>query len=655
MWKRRVIARAACLSRPGRFGGPVVVGGRASRVLVTGLVIALTGGCAGHGTATADSEGPIPGVRLAAAPAANQPARTAAAQRLVRAQLDSVDGALAMLERAAAAVGTPDGDRAARQAFTDARRAYKHAEYAIETWAPTAATALNGPALPKVADDEGDRPWREPEGFQVIEEYLYPAVAPDCAGALVEEVRATRATLSRVRLIAAQVTFTDDHHFDGLRRELARIVSLGLSGFDSPVAKFGVAESAEALRGVRGALAAYESDALASDSSAFRRLDASLEGAIVALERDTAFMSFDRFDFIVSHARPAGLALDAVRRALGIHVPAERRLWRADAATPYEAEAWDPMAFAPTWAEAPTPERVALGQALFQDPALSGDGSRSCATCHQPSMAFQDGRRRAAAVTGSAATLRNTPTLRHAALQPALHADGRLAFLEDQVRDVVHNPDEMAGDLDRVAQRWRDEPMRRAAFARAFGGVADTGAVTSRRIAAALAAYVRSLPVTDAPFDRALRGDTTAISAAARRGFNVYMGKAACGTCHFAPLFNGVVPTRYTEAEFEVIGVPARAEWRGARVDADSGRGPLNANPLHAFAFKTPTVRHSARTAPYMHNGVYRTLEEVVRFYNLGGGEGIGARTAHQTLPPDPLELTEAEIADLIAFLRALD
>jgi cytochrome c peroxidase len=262
---------------------------------------------------------------------------------------------------------------------------------------------------------------------------------------------------------------------------------------------------------------------------------------------------------------------------------------------------------------------------------------------------------RAEPVAGRAALLRNTPTLQHAALQPALHADGRLAFLEDQVRDVVHNPDEMAGDLERVAAAWRSDAVRRAAFARTFGGPADSGAVTSRRIASALAAYVRSLPVTDAAFDRALRGDTAAISAEARRGFNVYMGKATCGTCHFAPLFNGVVPTRYTEVEYEVIGVPGRAVWRGARVDADSGRGPLNGNPLHAFAFKTPTVRHSARTAPYMHNGVYRTLEEVIRFYNLGGGDAIGAVTAHQTLPADPLDLTDREIADLIAFLRALD
>lgn len=632
---------------PGRFGGPVVV--RTSRLVLLTAGLAISASCA---SGSGEHDGPLPGVQLAAAPVASQPARTAAMQTLVRAQLDSVEAALLHLERATAVIGDSAHDRAAQRAFIDARRAYKRVEYAIETWAPTAAQALNGPALPRVADDEGDRPQREPEGFQVIEELLFPTVTEDETDRLREEVRNARATLGRVRLIAAQVTFADEHFFDGLRRELARIVSLGLSGFDSPVARLGVLESAEALRGVQMALAPY---ATRVSTATFARMDSLLTNAIASMERDTAFEAFDRFGFIVAFARPAGLALSDVRRALDVPVPDELRLWRAEAPTPYEVDAWDPMAFAPTDADVPTASLVALGAALFHDTSLSGDGTRSCATCHQPLQAFQDGRARAEPVRGTRAILRNTPTLQHAALQPALHAEGRLAYLEDQARDVVENPKEMAGNLERTAARWSSDAVRRASFARAFGGAADSAAVTSRRIAAALAAYVRSLPVTDAPFDRALRGDSLAISPAARRGFNVYMGKAACGTCHFAPLFNGVVPTRYEEAEYEVIGVPSRAVWRNARIDADSGRGPLNQNPLHAFAFKTPTVRHSARTAPYMHNGVYRTLEEVIRFYNVGGGEAIGALTAHQTLPADPLDLTDAEIADLIAFLKSLD
>ena len=590
-------------------------------------------------------------------PAIHRPAptpRAGAVQAMARAHFDSLDASLARLEGAARALSSHPGDTApVRVAFEESRRLYKRMEFIIETFAPTAAWEMNGPALPEVDDQEADRPLREPQGFQVLEELIFPAVDPDACILLAEETRNTRALLGRVRSIAEQATFSDDNILDGMRREFARIVSLGLSGFDSPVARRSLAESAEALRGVRLALDAYAVDARAADAPAFDALLSVIDHGIAELEGSTDFEHFDRLGFIVTVARPAGLALATVRTALGVPVPDEARAWRADVPTPYEPGAFDALAFAPTWADSATPVRVALGQALFRDTELSGDGTRSCATCHVPERAFQDGRARAQAVTGSRAPLRNTPTLLNAALQPALHADGRLAFLEDQASDVTHNVHEMAGNLAALVARWNARADRRAQFAQAFG-VADSSPVTAERITSALATYVRSLEALDSPFDRALRGDTLAISDSARRGFTVFMGKGLCGTCHFAPLFNGVVPNRYEKTEYEVIGVPATAAWRGARVDADSGRGPLHRNPLHQYAFRTPTVRNVALTGPYMHNGVYRTLEEVVRFYNMGGGAGIGVSLDHQTLPADSLGLTAREQADLVAFLRAL-
>jgi cytochrome c peroxidase len=143
------------------------------------------------------------------------------------------------------------------------------------------------------------------------------------------------------------------------------------------------------------------------------------------------------------------------------------------------------------------------------------------------------------------------------------------------------------------------------------------------------------------------------LAAEERRGFNLFMGKARCGTCHFAPLFNGTVPPGFTESEVEVIGVPARAS-RHAPLDPDRGAGASDRAPLHDFAFKTPTVRNVAVTAPYMHNGVFRTLAEVVEFYDAGGGAGLGLRVPNQTLSADSLHLTLREKRDLVAFMRAL-
>jgi cytochrome c peroxidase len=127
-----------------------------------------------------------------------------------------------------------------------------------------------------------------------------------------------------------------------------------------------------------------------------------------------------------------------------------------------------------------------------------------------------------------------------------------------------------------------------------------------------------------------------------------------CGTCHFLPLTNSVVPPNFERSEQEVLGVPITPVWTRATIDPDSGRIVVTRAAMHRFAFKTPTVRNSGVTAPYMHNGVYKTLDDVVRFYDAGGGAGIGIRLPNQTLPPDSLRLTPVEKRALVKFLQAL-
>lgn len=137
-------------------------------------------------------------------------------------------------------------------------------------------------------------------------------------------------------------------------------------------------------------------------------------------------------------------------------------------------------------------------------------------------------------------------------------------------------------------------------------------------------------------------------------GFNLFMGKAKCGTCHFIPLFNGAKPPRYFYLESEVIGVPATQDKKNARLDGDSGRYLVTGYPIHTFSFKTATLRNIALTAPYMHNGVFNSLEEVVDFYNEGGGKGLDIAPKNQSLPFEKLDLSKGEKRDLICFLKAL-
>jgi cytochrome c peroxidase len=194
-------------------------------------------------------------------------------------------------------------------------------------------------------------------------------------------------------------------------------------------------------------------------------------------------------------------------------------------------------------------------------------------------------------------------------------------------------------------------------YRRAFAAVIPAGQgppVTSATLRAVLATYVRSLVRLDSRFDRAVRGDTSALTGAERHGFTVFMGKARCGTCHFAPLFSGAAPPDLVRSEPEIIGVPVRDVARGAAIDPDSGRAGVDHVAEHLHAFKVPTLRNVARTAPYMHNGVFASLEQVVDFYDRGGGLGIGASVPAQTLSSRPLHLTPAERSDLLAFLRSL-
>ena len=192
----------------------------------------------------------------------------------------------------------------------------------------------------------------------------------------------------------------------------------------------------------------------------------------------------------------------------------------------------------------------------------------------------------------------------------------------------------------------------RAEFALTFH--ADTGAVISPlHLRQALAAYVRSLVALNSRFDRATRGDTALLTPVEKRGFNLFMGKAACGTCHFAPLFSGDTPPLYHASDVEVIGTPV-SPMHPAQLDADSGRARLDHLPSHLRAFKTPSLRNVALTAPYMHHGRFATLDEVLRFYDGGGGLGAGAKLTNQTLSGDSLHLTSDERRAIIAFLGTL-
>ena len=615
---------------------PVVVSASAAVVCA-----ALLAGCATSKAAEPAADAP-PITSAAATAARDQWVAGIDTLRLRVQQLDTATTRLAIAPSVSAAA-------AAQARFIDARLAFKRIEFLAAYYEPSTTRAMNGPALPRVDDEEGPETVYPPEGFQVIEQLLFPEPDASDRQQVVNETRNLLAYVTRLRTTAARQLITDDRLWDAAKIEIARVVSLGITGFDSPIALQSLQESAAALHGVHVAVAGYRAPL---GEQAWHTLDSTFTSAIEMLSPPQSFDRFDRLAFITAAANPLAHGLARARAQLAIGIPTERRGWRTEAVTLFDAAAFDAQAFASPNTAPSTADRVSLGRALFYEAGLSDDGRVSCATCHDPEKAFTDGRVRSASRSGRG-VLRNAPTIINAGLQVGSFYDLRTTYLEDQVTDVLKNAEEMHGSIDDAAARLARDSSYRSRFTRAFPADRDSS-LRGPNIQFAIAAYIRSLQALNSRADRALRGDVAALTADERLGMNLFMGKAKCGTCHFAPLFNGTVPPSYQESEVEVLGVPSTPVTRGARVDPDSGRFRITRSAPHLHAFKTPSVRNAALTAPYMHNGVYRTLDEVVDFYNRGGGAGIGVQLEHQTLPTDPLHLTARERRALVRFMEAL-
>jgi cytochrome c peroxidase len=261
-----------------------------------------------------------------------------------------------------------------------------------------------------------------------------------------------------------------------------------------------------------------------------------------------------------------------------------------------------------------TPEKVALGRRLFSDATLSADGSVSCATCHRPDQAFADGRPIAHGVH-DAEGARNTPSLVDIGYGRSFFWDGRAASLEEQVMGPLLNVKEMGLTREEVEAR--------------------TG-LAAGDVAAALASYVRTIRSVDSRYDWFASGQDSVLTDLERRGLDVFRGRGQCGACHGGP--------RFTDEQFHNTGVG----WDHGRL-ADEGRYAVSHDERDHGAFKTPSLRDVALTAPYMHDGSVATLEAVVDFYSRGG-----RRNPYLDPRVRPVRFTPEESAALVAFLKTL-
>lgn len=276
----------------------------------------------------------------------------------------------------------------------------------------------------------------------------------------------------------------------------------------------------------------------------------------------------------------------------------------------------------------PNVDRVELGRALFFDPRLSGSGMISCATCHNPALGWADGQPTAVGHL-SKRLGRSTPTIINTAYNTIQMWDGRKATLEDQALGPIGDPNEMALPIPQMVERLSAIDGYRPMFERAYPGLG----ISAETVAKAIASFERTVVSSTSPFDRWRAGDTTAVSEAAKRGFEVFNGKGNCVACHQG--FN------FTDNGFHNIGIRSEGDTEG--------RFAHRKVKVLKGAFKTPTLREIELTAPYMRNGMYATLEEVVEHYDRGGDDKSNLSPNMKALGLDAQAKT-----DLVAFMKTL-
>lgn len=297
-----------------------------------------------------------------------------------------------------------------------------------------------------------------------------------------------------------------------------------------------------------------------------------------------------------------------------------------------------------------SPEKIELGRMLYFDPMLSGDNRQSCATCHHPDLGFSDGRNFSMGLGGQGVgpervggrpIKRHAPSIWNAAFYHKLFWDGRANDLEDQARSPITASDEMNQNPDELVSELRAIPEYTQMFEKAFGGSRGT-AVTFDNVTNAIAAFERTIISNNSPFDRYAAGDSAALTSEQRHGLTLFRSlKTRCFECHGFPTF--------ANPDFKVIGVPPVSGQ-----PQDLGRAEVEGGEPYKNAFKVPTLRNVALTAPYMHNGRFQTLEEVISFYSVGGGKGMGVDLPNLDDKIRRYIISPQEKKALIAFLHAL-
>lgn len=537
-----------------------------------------------------------------------------------------------------------------QQTLRNTRNSFKEVEFFIAYYYPEfTKTHLNAAPLFHIEAAGTSAYTLPPEGLQVLDELIFSDEASEKKEEISTITNFLYNSYANFYLSALNNGLSSGNNKTlPLRIELIRIYSLGVTGFDTPGSLNISEEAAHALKG----MSEYINDEDYFKNFKTEKANLLIQKAIVYLGKNTDFESFDRIQFYKEFVQPLYAELgswdgnpDDLKNFSG---------WNVSNKDFFKADFFDPYFYTILKPSEDSEDLKKLGEKIFYDQSFSSNEAMSCASCHLPENAYTDLKQRSASNVEGKTVLRNSPSLYNAVFAKRFFYDMRAFYLEQQAEHVIYNQDEFNTDYQKIVQKLNGNKEYKKEFKKVF----KDGKINKQNFSKALSSFVASLYSFESDFDRFMRNEKE-ISEDAKKGYNLFMGKANCATCHFAPHFSGLVPPFFNENESEVLGV-TKKPISNLPIELDGDRGRINSNVkkenswIYENSFKTMTVRNIALTKPYFHNGAFNTLEEVIDFYNEGGGEGLGLPMKNQTLPADKLNLTEIEKKQLISFLNTL-
>lgn len=559
----------------------------------------------------------------------------------------------------AANLSSEEGNIAVRRSIEEARVKLKNIDFWLRYFEPNAYRKINGP-LPVEWENEVfekfEKPYRREGAGLSLAEISMNQHPPEkdsllaLIGKSLESIKTFEADS-----ITGQLS-VHNHFFLANRLFLLNLAAIYTTGFECPDTSHVIPELYSMLQGTRDIYVKYN-QSFPQFPLSKEYLDLYDRATIFAESQSTGFSGFDQFTFIKNYVNPMFALNQQFINAYNVtslnfndytlnnqaHSIFDKSLYTSQNIKGIYSMIQDEKTLA---------EIRYIGKLLFYDPILSGNNLRSCASCHKPNQYFTDTTVNTPFQYDHHQRLpRNAPTLINSVYNHLIMLDGKHISLQAQGRDVMTSPTEMNSNEKELVRKVLSCKEYKEAFKLFLKGTPEEKEITIEHIASAITYYDGSYSRYYSPFDEAMNHNTP-VSEQVKRGFNLFMTRAKCATCHFVPNFNGVKPP-FIGSEFEVLGTPGDTLFTS--LSTDKGRWLVNQAPETLHAFRTGSIRNAEYTKPYMHNGVFNTLGEVIDFYDAGGGQGKKMSVANQTLSGDSLKLSPSDKKDLLTFMYSLN